>query len=87
MLIMIFPEAQGTFDVKLLNQISSDDTYPIIYECEDGTSPQHGNSGSPIIKASIITSGSEPVWYFEIMGVLYGRCDANWCSEKYKIPP
>ena len=81
-----FSEAQGKFDVKHLEQISHDDTYPIIYACKDGTSPQHGNSGSPIVKASIIISGSKPVWYFEIIGVLYARCEATWCSEKHEIP-
>lgn len=72
----------GSFEdskIKFLKPHSGLGVYPMIYSCTDDVDPQRGSSGSPIIEARL-TSAVEgtPTWLFFVVGVLYGRCSAEW---------
>lgn len=72
------------FAIKFLRLLSKKNTYPFIYECEDGSEPQPGCSGSPIIEARV-TEGKNPQWQFRVIGILYARCSANWYNANSAI--
>lgn len=59
-------------EVKFLKLKTKPGTYPVQYECEDGTEPRKGNSGTPIIEARV-SEYNGPKWQFRIVGVLYGK--------------
>ncbi len=60
-------------EIKFLQQISPEGRYPLTYECLDGSSPQPGVSGSPIIEARVVINRN-PYWEFKTVGALYARC-------------
>jgi len=72
------------FEIKFLHLLSKPNTYPLIYQCEDGREPQPGNSGTPIIEARVIL-GREPQWQFKVIGALYARCSSNWYNQSKVI--
>jgi len=72
--------------VRPLKQLSKPGQYPTIYECEDGTEPQPGSSGSPIIEARVIL-GDKPKWQFRVTGILYARCSSEWCNQNLQLKP
>ncbi len=63
-------------EIKFLKKTSGENLYPLMYECLDGSSPQPGTSGSPILEARVVIS-REPFWQFKVVGALYARCAPN----------
>jgi hypothetical protein len=57
--------------------------FPLLYRCEDGTDPQPGCSGSPIIEARVLIARN-PKWQFRTIGMVYARCYPNELST---LPP
>jgi hypothetical protein len=66
--------------IKFLRSRSKPNTYPITYECIDGSIPQPGCSGTPIIQARVILD-RVPKWQFKVIGVLYARCAPSWYNN------
>ncbi len=67
--------------IKFIQQMSKPGVYPVIYQCLDGTSPQPGDSGSPIFEARVIV-GREPKWQIRVADVLYARCSPEWFNSR-----
>ncbi len=59
--------------IKFLKKVSDENSYPLIYECLDGSSPQPGASGSPILQARVVIA-RKLFWQFRVVGALYARC-------------
>lgn len=78
-------ESSGSPQVRFLDLLSKPNTYPVIYQCQDASIPQPGNSGSPIIEASLMLLGNTQRWKFKTVGVLYARCFANWYNKNQEI--
>jgi hypothetical protein len=74
------------FDVKFLNLRSKPDTYPVTYECIDGSTPEPGCSGAPIIEARVLL-GHVPKWQFKVIGILYARCFPSYYNEHIAPTP
>lgn len=60
-------------EIKLLNKISGENDLPMIFECLDGSSPQHGVSGSPILEARVLINKMSPSWQFKTVAALFAR--------------
>ena len=58
--------------------------FPLLYECSDGTNPQLGSSGAPIIEARVINIKPIPKWQFSTVGMVYARCQ-NKARNKQKM--
>jgi hypothetical protein len=67
------------YEIKFLKSRSKN-MLPLIYQCEDGTTPMPGCSGTPIIEARVI-SGREAKWQFRVVGILYARCSSAWYNQ------
>ncbi|PJD91369.1 MAG: hypothetical protein CK424_07030 [Legionella sp.] len=61
------------FEIHYLSPVASMSTLPMLFRCQDGSSPQPGCSGTPIFSAKVII-GKIPSWKFEVVGALYARC-------------
>jgi microcompartment protein CcmL/EutN len=70
-------DTEGRWQTKFLKQHSAPGEYPILYRCMDGSEPQPGSSGSPIIEARLLV-GKTPRWQFKVVAMLYGRCHPGW---------
>lgn len=71
--------------IQYLVKTSKDGSYPMIYAHNDGSIPQKGSSGSPIVRARL-SKGREPTWEFTVIGVLYGRCNTSEVSFEGAAP-
>ena len=60
------------FEIHYLLPASSPGSIPMLFRCQDGTTPQPGCSGTPIFSAKMTIE--KPTWTFEILGALYARC-------------
>lgn len=69
---VFFDEDTNSLQIKFLRLKSRLGEYPIKYECEDGTEPRPGCSGSPVIEARVATNTQR--WQFQTVGVVYARC-------------
>lgn len=67
-----------SYQIKHLKLVSTEG-YPLIYKCEDGSEPQPGCSGSPIIQAQLVTTHINKRWWqFKVVGILYARCSSTF---------
>jgi hypothetical protein len=73
-----------THTLKFLRQLSKPESYPVVYVCEDGSVPEPGCSGSPVIEARVVKN-REPYWHFSMVGTVYARCDVAWYNANQKI--
>ncbi|GAB4392376.1 MAG: hypothetical protein Tsb005_06120 [Gammaproteobacteria bacterium] len=64
--------ATKQYQIKYLQLASDTNSLPLKYMCQDGSIPQPGHSGAPIIEARL-TLGREPVWEFKVVAILYAR--------------
>eukprot|EP01035_Chromulina_nebulosa_P022275 gene22275-28851_t len=62
------------FVIHYLSLAPSLENLPMLFRCEDGSSPRPGCSGTPIFSAKMII-GKTSKWKFEIIGALYARCN------------
>lgn len=77
-------DGSGQYQIKFLYPLSKPGTYPVIYQSIDGSVPEPGSSGSPIIEARVAT-GHSPEWQFRVVGALYARCAASWYNNNSQI--
>lgn len=72
------------FNLHYLDLISDPGVVPMLFRCQDGSTPQPGCSGSPILSARI-TLGKNPTWQFAITAALYARCNASTGLQSQKL--
>ena len=71
------------FEIHYLLPASSPGSMPMLFRCQDGTTPQPGCSGTPIFSAKMTIE--KPTWTFEILGALYARC-TDTLGQMHQFP-
>lgn len=83
---LFYIDIANAYEIKFLRLRSQIGKYPLIYECEDGSIPREGSSGSPIFEARLYGSrNSSLLWEFKVVSALYARCSSEWYNSYGEI--